>query len=216
MKQKPTLIEDAGQKIASLIITLMNSLKQDDRQLDIDAHSFEMRFPHCSSRTLHKPGECQYCDELPDWQALRQAWGIAFTGHSSDTETYYDYTTGKAENRLLIPCPSERDRTATDIHKWHGNQPYNVSNELKSVQTGPAGPQGVRGPAGPPGAVGATGATGATSLADSGHYHADGTIIDWTRPGLPQCQSMHGNQQCQWKFGHTGPHQECMEVWNHN
>lgn len=38
------------------------------------------RFPHCDSRILHAPGECEYCDEVPEWQELRKAWGIAFTG----------------------------------------------------------------------------------------------------------------------------------------
>lgn len=38
-------------------------------------------FPHCDQRILHKPGECEFCDEHPDWQELRKAWGIAFTGH---------------------------------------------------------------------------------------------------------------------------------------
>jgi len=37
--------------------------------------------PHCDSRVLHAPGECEFCDQRPEWQALRQAWGIAFTGH---------------------------------------------------------------------------------------------------------------------------------------
>jgi hypothetical protein len=39
------------------------------------------QFPHCDQRVLHAPGECEYCDQRPDWQALREAWGIAFTGH---------------------------------------------------------------------------------------------------------------------------------------
>lgn len=40
------------------------------------------QFPHCDQRILHAPGECEYCDGRPDWQAVRQAWGIAFTGHA--------------------------------------------------------------------------------------------------------------------------------------
>jgi hypothetical protein len=40
------------------------------------------QFPHCDQRVLHAPGECEYCDRHPDWQALRKAWGIAFTGHA--------------------------------------------------------------------------------------------------------------------------------------
>lgn len=39
------------------------------------------RFPHCDQRILHAPGECEFCDACPQWQQLRKAWGIAFTGH---------------------------------------------------------------------------------------------------------------------------------------
>jgi hypothetical protein len=39
-----------------------------------------MQFPHCNMETLHAPGECQFCDKHPDWQQLRQHWGINFTG----------------------------------------------------------------------------------------------------------------------------------------
>lgn len=38
------------------------------------------QFPHCDSRVLHAPGKCEFCDKHPDWQDLRLAWGIAFTG----------------------------------------------------------------------------------------------------------------------------------------
>jgi hypothetical protein len=38
---------------------------------------------------------------------------------------------------------------------------------------------------------------------------------DWLHPPKNRCPSMHGMQQCQWEAGHSGPHQECMEVWNH-
>lgn len=64
-------------------------------------------FPHCDQRILHAPGECQFCDANPDWQALRKAWGICFTG----------YTPEKQE----LPCPADHARG--DNHKlWYGNQ----------------------------------------------------------------------------------------------
>ncbi len=50
------------------------------------------QFPHCDSRVLHAPGECEYCDAHPDWQALRINWHIAFTG--------YEPTDGE------LPCPA--------------------------------------------------------------------------------------------------------------
>lgn len=36
--------------------------------------------PHCDQRILHEPGSCWACDLYPDWQKLRELWGIAFTG----------------------------------------------------------------------------------------------------------------------------------------
>lgn len=64
------------------------------------------QFPHCDSRVLHAPGECKYCDEHPDWQALRISWGIAFTGYEPD----------KGE----LPCPAWYAR-GENCQKWSGN-----------------------------------------------------------------------------------------------
>lgn len=65
------------------------------------------QFPHCDQRILHAPGECRYCDAHNDWQALRQAWGICFTGYEQEgTE---------------LPCPADYSRG--DGHtKWGGNR----------------------------------------------------------------------------------------------
>lgn len=65
------------------------------------------QFPHCDQRILHAPGECAYCDDHEEWQALRQAWGIAFTGWTPE---------GKE-----LPCPA--DYVRGDFHKqWYGNR----------------------------------------------------------------------------------------------
>jgi hypothetical protein len=64
------------------------------------------QFPHCDSRILHAPGECQYCDHLPIWQALRQAWGIAFTNYQPEGNE--------------LPCPAMLAR-GDSVNKWHGN-----------------------------------------------------------------------------------------------
>lgn len=67
--------------------------------------------PHCDQRVLHPPGECEYCDAYPEWQALRQTWGVAFTGQ---------------EPRLdQVQCPSTVVRTIDVINMWPGNQPGN-------------------------------------------------------------------------------------------
>src|SRR5579859_7494579 len=80
------------------------------------------QFPHCDQRVLHAPGECEYCDRHPEWQALRKAWGIAFTGHSNDVEVYTDFS-GKVIRKKLLVCPSEVDRSYEVINRWPGNRP---------------------------------------------------------------------------------------------
>jgi hypothetical protein len=73
------------------------------------------QFPHCDQRILHAPGECEYCDQHGEWQSLRVAWGIAFTGWSpEETE---------------LPCPADNARG--DNHKkWAGNVAKPVHNHL--------------------------------------------------------------------------------------
>lgn len=67
----------------------------------------DMQFPHCDQRVLHAPGECQYCDKHSEWQMLRQAWGIAFTGYDPEgTE---------------LPCPANHAR-GDSVNKWYGNR----------------------------------------------------------------------------------------------
>jgi hypothetical protein len=75
------------------------------------------QFPHCDSRVLHAPGECDYCDMHPEWQELREAWNIAFTGH--DPEPRYE-----GDNPL--PCPADYARppgSPSDHRRWGGNKP---------------------------------------------------------------------------------------------
>lgn len=64
------------------------------------------QFPHCDQRILHAPGECRYCDSHPEWQALRLAWGIAFTGYEPDGHE--------------LPCPADHARGNTHT-QWGGN-----------------------------------------------------------------------------------------------
>lgn len=65
------------------------------------------QFPHCDQRILHAPKTCEYCDMHKEWQALRLAWGIAFTGWEPEDKE--------------LPCPADYARG--DSHKlWPGNQ----------------------------------------------------------------------------------------------
>ena len=65
-------------------------------------------FPHCDMLVLHAPGECEYCDRHPDWQKLREAWGINFTGHHDEDK---------------LTCPAELKRPVEVINRWPGNTP---------------------------------------------------------------------------------------------
>lgn len=65
--------------------------------------------PHCDPSILHGPDSgCTFCNECPDWQALREMWQINFTG---------EYDTDKA------PCPSVYFRSVSDRDAWPGNRP---------------------------------------------------------------------------------------------
>ncbi len=66
------------------------------------------RFPHCDQRILHAPEECEFCDRHPEWQELRMAWSIAFTGWTPDANE--------------LPCPADKAR-GPDHQKWPGNRP---------------------------------------------------------------------------------------------
>jgi len=68
----------------------------------------QLRFPHCDQRILHAPTECSYCDAYPERQALRQAWGICFTGYEPD---------GKE-----LPCPADFARPGGLCEQWSGNR----------------------------------------------------------------------------------------------
>lgn len=68
-----------------------------------------MQLPHCDSAILHAPGKCEYCDRHPDWQELRQSWGINYTGESDPEK---------------LPCPAETRRSLETINRWGGNRPH--------------------------------------------------------------------------------------------
>ncbi len=78
-----------------------------------------VQFPHCDPRILHAPEDnCKWCNMHPDWQELRKAWGIAFTGHSYDSngKPYVD-----EHGNVLMPCPAQYNRGMTHVNAWPGN-----------------------------------------------------------------------------------------------
>ena len=111
------------------------------------------QFPHCDSRVLHGPEDgCEYCNRHPDWQELRRAWGIAFTGHTPKAllpecgQRYERY--GRIEDcrrarghdgdhtplRELeqMPCPSDAARppgAPNDHRRWGGNKPTSAAGD---------------------------------------------------------------------------------------
>ena len=99
------------------------------------------QFPHCDPRILHTKGECEFCDAHPEWQELREHWGIAFTGHKPT----------KDDLREELPCPADFNRG--EAHKiWPGNRPVpqhvaplhdGITDKREDVDTTP-GPSGMQ------------------------------------------------------------------------
>lgn len=64
-------------------------------------------YPHCDSRVLHAPGECEYCDRYAaDLQAQRIDQRINFTGYTDPD---------------LLPDPATQARPMETINRWGGN-----------------------------------------------------------------------------------------------
>ncbi len=114
-------------------------------------------FPHCDQRILHAPGECEYCDGHPEWQALRQSWGIAFTGHlpraslpecgvkgsygpggdawrcrqaRGHDEGDHPTIHSPVREQEIMPCPADYDRppdSSSDHRRWGGNKPTSAT-----------------------------------------------------------------------------------------
>jgi len=107
-----------------------------------------MQFPHCDPRILHAPGECEFCDDRPEWQQLRTGWGIAFTGRQPkglepfcmkplrfpappEDRTCLLARGHEGECQPLpeweqFPCPADAARPPggiSDHRNWHGNRP---------------------------------------------------------------------------------------------
>lgn len=75
---------------------------------DIPYHSIP--YPHCDSRVLHAPGECEHCDHYPERQRARQNGRVAFTGHEPTEDQ--------------LPCPADAARppgSTSDHRRWYGN-----------------------------------------------------------------------------------------------
>jgi hypothetical protein len=77
------------------------------------------QFPHCDPRILHAPEDnCEFCNMHPEWQELRQMWGIAFTGHSYDKQ---GNPLPDGNGGVILPCPAQYNRGMTSVNGWHGN-----------------------------------------------------------------------------------------------
>jgi hypothetical protein len=73
----------------------------------------QLQYPHCDMRVLHAPGECEFCDQCPEWQELRKGWGISFSGHEPTDEQ-------------PNCCPADVAvlwHERGDYNQWGGNRP---------------------------------------------------------------------------------------------
>jgi hypothetical protein len=111
------------------------------------------QFPHCDSRILHAPEDgCEYCNACPEWQELRKAWGIAFTGHAPRAArprcrkpidgygrpTNCEQPAGHKDACQpfpawdAMPCPADAARPAgasNDHRRWGGNKPTSAAGD---------------------------------------------------------------------------------------
>jgi hypothetical protein len=73
--------------------------------------------PHCDSRILHHPDDCDYCNR-PDWTKARAELGIEFTG--------------REQRPGFVPCEADVDRPAgahNDHRRWGGNKPTSATGD---------------------------------------------------------------------------------------
>jgi hypothetical protein len=117
------------------------------------------QFPHCDQRILHGPVDgCEFCDAHPEWQELRRAWGIAFTGHApratlpicgtvsewDDGEKWkcrqvaghdkggYPTPHSPLPEFEATPCPADTARPPgepADHRRWGGNKPSSATGD---------------------------------------------------------------------------------------
>jgi hypothetical protein len=133
------------------IASSQNSTFRNNKIGVVSTMSYEhiQQFPHCDSYILHAPGECEYCDMRPEWQELRQSWGIAFTGQPTPTRGPGDLS----RSGPVLPCPADFTRppgSPSDHRRWGGNtatgvrgdpsQPWQTSASIMMY-----GDQGARG-----------------------------------------------------------------------
>ncbi len=88
------------------------------KMTESDAFQQLGQFPHCDHLILHAPSECEYCDAHPEWQALRIAWRINFSGENDPDKA---------------PCPATRVRSIERAHQWPGNRPRAADEPPRSV-----------------------------------------------------------------------------------
>lgn len=120
---------------------------------------FSAGFPHCDAQVLHAPGECQHCDTHPEWQDLRVAWGVAFTGQYPAGGVVEHRRAGGADqdrrswsvpwppSGATLPCPADFRRppgSESDHRRWAGNvatsaHPVNESAASRALYDVPRG-----------------------------------------------------------------------------
>lgn len=92
--------------------------------------SESVQYPHCDSRVLHAPGECEFCDRHRDWQNGRIHDRICFTGLDGETMNRR-YRLGLPPVRWQ-PCPADAARppgSSSDHRRWAGNKPTSATGD---------------------------------------------------------------------------------------
>jgi hypothetical protein len=95
----------------------------------ITAHAGETP-PHCDSRVIHAPGECEFCDKYGrEQQRNRIFLKVAFTNYTPEGMENEIWITTEEFKRLMnletfqewLPCPAMYARGKESINSWGGN-----------------------------------------------------------------------------------------------
>jgi len=74
--------------------------------------------PHCDSRILHHPNDCEYCAQATELQSTRAHLGIALTGREPQPGE--------------VPCEADASRPPgadNDHRRWGGNKPTSAKGD---------------------------------------------------------------------------------------
>lgn len=97
--------------------------------------------PHCNKYILHAPGECDFCDHFPLWQALRVMWGIAFTDYEPEGTEFPCPSRGTAVGLVNIPFRRQWQEPSKPGTGWTTSPPLPDGTYIYNTMPHTLGPK---------------------------------------------------------------------------